>query len=208
MSNREEDTPLIFKVILISIIIAAIFGAFMGIVNISLIRMNSKEIDEINSVIDKSINMKMSKIENEISSIDASLRPGGVIDLYINAYHYLSNSSIDLQKIVTLAQSDSGKTFFSFYVTGENEVWVGVLKNGKYTFQSEITPGLSLQRFYINCKPSVSTSYTVTLNSSSIIMSGSPQNTYILLSTSNGARLMKMSARSLSVDDLLAEGGH
>ncbi len=208
MANSEEETPLLFKIMIILIIIAAIFGAFMGIVNLSLIKMNAKEIEDINTVMDKSINVKISKIENEISSIDASLRPGGMIDLYINAYHYLSNSKIDLQKIVTLAQNEKGKDFFSIYVTGTNEVWIGVMKDGKYVFQSEVTPGLSPQKFYVNCTPSVSTSYTITLNSSSIVMSGSPLNTYILAHTNRGVRLLRMNSRTMNVKDMLSEGGY
>ncbi len=206
MNNQEEDTPFIFKIIIILIIVSAIFGAFMGVVNLSLARMNSKEIGEVNSIIDKSINTKISRIENEISSIDTSLRPGGMIDLYINAYHYLSNSSIDLQKIVTIAQSNYGKTFFSIYITGKYEVWIGVMKDGKYVFQSEMTPGISDQRFFVNSTPTVLTSYTITLNSSSILMSGDPQNTYVLLVTPDGARLLKMSSKSLSVGELIQEG--
>ncbi|WP_456399388.1 hypothetical protein [Mesoaciditoga sp.] len=206
MNNQEEDTPFIFKIIIILIIVSAIFGAFMGVVNLSLARMNSKEIGEVNSIIDKSINAKISRIENEISSIDTSLRPGGMIDLYINAYHYLSNSSIDLQKIVTIAQSNYGKTFFSIYITGKYEVWIGVMKNGKYVFQSEMTPGISDQRFFVNSTPTVSTSYTITLNSSSVLMSGDPQNTYVLLVTPDGAQLLKMSSKSLSVGELIQEG--
>ncbi len=208
MTSQEEETPLLFKIIIILIIIAAIFGAFMGIVNLSLIRMNAKELKKINDTVNKSINVKISKMENSLASIDASLKPGGMIDMYINAYHFLSNTNVDLQKIVTLAQSEKGKTFFSFYITGESEVWIGVMKNGKYVFQSEITPGLSTRRFYVNCAPTVSTSYTITLNSSSVVLSGAPQNTYILLHGENGAKLMKMSSRRMNVSDLLSKGGY
>jgi len=93
-----------------------------------------------------------------------------MVDLYINAYHFLANTQIDLERIVTLSQESADKNFFSVYVTGEKNVWIGILENGKYVFQAEMRPGLSSQRFYVNSSPSVFTSYTLKLNPSAVLM--------------------------------------
>ncbi len=204
MDNMEgQETPLLFKIVIISIIAGAIFGSFMSIVDLSLVKSTSKEVSKLNKIIDESVNTRLSNMENEISTMKTALNPGGIVDLYINAYHFLSNSQVDLEKIVTLVQSKSGKTFFSFYITGKDNVWIGVSKNERYIFQSEENPGLSPQRFYINTSPDVSTSYTFTVNTSTIVMSGSPNNTYILLYDGQGAKLVRMTSRIMHVSDLL-----
>ncbi len=204
MNNTEsQETPLIFKIVVMIIIVGAIFGSFMSIVDLSLVKSTSREVENLNKIINESVNIRLSNMENDISTMQSALHPGGIVDLYVNAYHFLSNSQIDLEKIVTIAQSKSGKTFFSFYITGKGNVWIGVSKSEHYIFQSEENPGLSPQMFYINSSPDVSTTYTFTVNSSTIVMSGSPKNTYILLYDKNGAKLVHMSSRIVHVSDLL-----
>ncbi len=202
-STEGQETPLLFKIVIIAIIAGAIFGSLMSIVDLSLVKSTSKEMSKLNRIIDGSVNGKLNKMENEISTMQTALNPGGIVDLYINAYHFLSNSQVDLEKIVTLLQNKNGKVFFSFYVTGKNNVWIGVSKNERYIFQSEEKPGLSPQRFYINSFPDISTSYTFKVNTSTFIMSGSPNNTYILLYDGENAKLVRMTSKIMHVSDLL-----
>ncbi len=204
MDNMEEqETPLLFKIVIIAIIAGAIFGSFMSIVDLSLVKSTSRDVEKLNKTINESVNTKLSNMENKISTMRSALKPGGIVDLYINAYHFLSNSQVDLEKIVTLAQSKTGKTFFSFYITGKDNVWIGVSKNERYIFQSEENPGLSSQMFYVNSSPNISTSYTFTVNTSTILMSGSPRSTYILLYDGQSAKLVHMTSRIMHVSDLL-----
>ncbi len=205
MDNIEEETPLIFKVMIILIIASAMFGTVMGIVDLSLSKLNSKKISELSSAL-KSLNVQINKIENSVSAIDASLKPGGMVDLYINAYHFLANTQIDLERIVTLSQESADKNFFSVYVTGEKNVWIGILENGKYVFQAEMRPGLSSQRFYVNSSPSVLTSYTLKLNPSAVLMSGAPENTYLLVRFQGGTKLIKLESKSIEVGKLYGGG--
>ncbi len=202
MDNFEEETPLVFKVLIILIILSAIFGAVMGIVDLSLSKLNAKKIENLTTAL-KSINVQINDIENSVSSIDASLKPGGIVDLYINAYHFLSNTKIDLERIVTLAQNPSNGKFFAIYVTGKKSVWIGISQNKKYVFQSEMTPGLSARRFYVDSLPSVLTAYTLKLEPSAVLKSGDPENTYILVHLPGETKIVKMQTKSVEVEKLL-----
>ncbi len=204
MVNDEDsqEFPILFKILVIIVILSALFGTFMSLVDFALIKSESQEISKVNGIVFGSLNNRLNKMESEISNIKSSLMPGGIVDLYVNAYHFLSNSQVDLEKIVTLAESTKNKTYFTFYITGENGVWVGVSQRGKYIFQSEIRPGLSSTRFYVNGSPNISTSYTFSVNASTVIMSGSPSQTYVLFFNKGKAKIVRMSSTMMRVESL------
>jgi len=200
--DENQEFPVLFKILVIIVILSALFGTFMSLVDFALVKSTSREISKINGTMLGSMSDRLNKIESDISNVKSSLMPGGIVDLYVNAYHFLSNSQMDLEKIVTLAENTKGKTYFLFYITGERGVWVGISKGGKYVFQSEMRPGLSSTRFYVNTSPEVSTSYTFMVDSSTVIMSGSPSQTYILVLSKNGAKIVKMRSTMMRVKDL------
>lgn len=200
--DESQEFPVLFKILVIIVILSALFGTFMSLVDFALVKSTSREISKINGTMLGSMSDRLNKIESDISNVKSSLMPGGIVDLYVNAYHFLSNSQVDFEKIVTLAENTKGKTYFSFYVTGERGVWVGISQKGRYVFQSEMKPGLSLTRFYVNSSPEVSTSYTFSVSSSAVIMSGSPSQTYILVLDKKGAKIVKMRSTMMRVKDL------
>ncbi len=200
--DENQEFPILFKILVIIVILSALFGTFMSLIDFALVKSASREISRINRTLLASMSDRINNMENDISNVKSSLMPGGIMDLYVNAYHFLSNSQVDLEKIVTLAEDTNGKTYFSFYITGESGVWIGISKGGRYVFQSEMKQGLSPERFYVNNTPKISTSYTFTVDSSTVIMSGSPSRTYILMVNKKGAKIVKMSSTRVLVKRL------
>lgn len=200
--DENQEFPILFKILVIIVILSALFGTFMSLIDFALVKSASREISRINRTLLASMSDRINNMENDISNVKSSLMPGGIMDLYVNAYHFLSNSQVDLEKIVTLAEGTNGKTYFSFYITGESGVWIGISKGGRYVFQSEMKQGLSPERFYVNNTPKISTSYTFTVDSSTVIMSGSPSRTYILMVNKKGAKIVKMSSTRVLVKRL------
>ncbi len=207
MEENKEKVPFLFKVIVIMIIAGAVFGTLMSIVNFSIIKSMSNNLNEINKSTIGKINEHLTEIDSEINNLKGSIGPGGIIDKYINAYKFLSNNQLDLEKILTFSNDSKNTAYFSIYVTGSSGVWIGIGRNGKYTFQSELRPGLSPQRFYVIGTPQITTSYTITADSSSVIVSGDPSRTYIMTARNGVASMVRMTSSTLKIEDLLNQIG-
>lgn len=200
--NEEEKIPVLFKIIVVMIIAGALFGTLMSIVNFAIIKSMSNDLEKINKSTIGKINERLTELDSETASLKNAMGPGGIVDRYINSYKFLSNAQLDLEKVLTFSVDSKNSTYFSVYITGNTGVWIGIGKNGKYTFQSELRPGLSPQRFYVNGTPQIMTSYTVTTDSSSIIVSGDPSRTYIVTADRGTARIVHMTSSTLKIEDL------
>lgn len=189
--NDEEDTPFIYKIIVIVIIIAAIFATFMGILNFALVRSDSVEIANLGKTID-SINGRLNGIDSDISTLKQNISPGGIVDEYINSYNFLANGNIDLEKILTFSSINPSAEYLSIYITGKKGVWISVTKSGQLLLQADMRPGLSDYLFFLSGTPTVKTTYTISLDRSCVITSTDASNTYFLVSKNGSSELMRM----------------
>ncbi len=201
--NEEENTPLLFKIAVILIIMGTAFGTFMGIVNFAFIRSLSNELSDLNKNTVGNINGRLNKIDSEITSLKEDIQPGGIVDEYINAYNFLSNTNFDLEKLLTFASANASSTYFTVYVTGSSNVWINVSRGGQSILQVDLKPGLSNYAFFVSGKPDVKTFYTLSVDLSTIITSSDASSTYFLVAINGSANLIKMKTSSVSVSNIL-----
>jgi hypothetical protein len=189
--NDEENTPLIYKIVVILVIVAAIFATFMSILDFALVRSNSAEISNLSKTME-SISGRLNEIDSDISALKQSISPGGVVDEYINSYNFLSNGNIDLEKILTFSSVNPNSDYFSIYITGKKGVWINVTKGGQLLLQADMRPGLSDYVFFLSGTPTVKTTYTISLDRSCVVASNDASNTYFLVSKKGSSELLRM----------------
>lgn len=198
--NDENDTPLIYKIIVVIVIVAAIFATFMGILNFALVRSNSSEISNLEGMIG-SINGNINEMNTKLSSLNQMILPGGVVDEYINSYNFLSNTNLDLERMMTFSSIDPTSDYFTIYTTGKKGVWIGVTKNGQTILQADMRPGLSYYFFFVSSTPTVKTSYTFLLDKSCVITSSNASSTYFLVSRNGSSDLIRMKKQSEMISE-------
>ncbi len=198
--NDEENTPLIYKIIVILIIIAAVFATFMGILDFALVRSNSEELSNLNKTID-SINGRLNKNSSDISALKQNISPGGIVDEYIDSYNFLTNTNLDLERILTFASVNPNSDYFSIYITGKRSVFVSVTKAGQLLLQANMRPGLSDYVFFLSGTPTVKTSYTILLDRSCVITSSDASDTYFLVSKNGSSELLRMKGQFQAVSE-------
>jgi len=197
----NEETPFIYKLIVVLVIVAAIFAAFMSILDFAFIRSNSVSISNMDSEI-KSINGQINDINSNISILKQDIYPGGIIDKYISAYNFLSNTSVDLQRILTFASQQPQAQYFTIYVTGNRGVWINVSKKDQYILQAELRPGLSNYMFFYSGTPTVKTIYTISVDNSCFVTSNDASATYFLVSQNGVSKILKMQKNPQPVAEL------
>ncbi len=198
--NDEENTPLIYRIIVIVVIVAAIFATFMGILDFALVRSNSEEISNLNKTME-SINGRLNEDSSAISALKQSISPGGVVDEYINSYNFLANSDLDLEKILTFSSINPNSNYLSIYITGKQNVFINVTKSGQLLLQAEMRPGLSNYVFFLSGTPTVKTSYTISLDRSCVITSADASDTYFLVSKNGSSELLRMKSQFQPVSE-------
>jgi hypothetical protein len=201
--NENENISVLFKIVVVLIIVGAIFGTFMSIVNFALIRSISNEISTLNNLTISSMNDRMNRMDSDISSLESNIQPGGIVDEYINAYNFLSNTNLDLEKLLTFASETPDATYLTVYIEGRSNVWITVTNNGQSLLQADLKPGLSDYVFFISGNPNVKTSYTIMLAPSSIITTSDASATYILLAQNGKTSILHTKSPSLSVSNIL-----
>ncbi|MGC8705039.1 MAG: hypothetical protein ACP5RU_06235 [Athalassotoga sp.] len=197
----NEETPFIYKLIVVLVIVAAIFAAFMSILDFAFIRSNSVSISNMDSEI-KSINGQINDINSNISILKQDIYPGGIIDKYISAYNFLSNTSVDLQRILTFASQQPQAQYFTIYVTGNRGVWINVSKKDQYILQAELRPGLSNYMFFYSGTPTVKTIYTISVDNSCFVTSNDASATYFLVLQNGVSKILKMQKNPQPVAEL------
>lgn len=201
----NDETPLIYKLIVILVIISAIFATFMSILDFAFVKSNSVSIYNMEQEM-KSLNGEINNINSNLSSLKQDIYPGGVIDKYISAYNFLSNANLDLQKILTFASQNPDSQYFSIYVTGSKGVWISVSKKDQYILQAQLRPGLSNYLFFFSGTPTVRTIYTVSIDNSCVVASDDASNTYFLISQNGSSKIVKMWKNPQPVSELFQGG--
>ncbi len=167
-----------FVLFLISVaILSLIFSGY----SLFTLRTLKDELARTQNVLNRKIEEKTSRMQDDIENLKRLLGPKGVMDRYISAANVLMNYSVDLEKIITEIQNDRGTGYFRIFISGPKRVWVGLRSGGKYVVQKEFTPGLSDEKFYFFKSPSVKTKYTISIPKNISLITGDPQRTYILL---------------------------
>lgn len=198
--NDENNTPLIYRIIVIIIIVAAIFATFMGILDFALVRSNSSEISDLKGMIN-SINRNVNEMGTQLSSLNQMISPGGVVDEYINSYNFLSNTNLDLERMMTFSSIEPSSDYFTIYITGKKGVWIGVIKKGQTILQADMRPGMSDYFFFVSSTPTVKTSYTFLLDKSCVITSNNASSTYFLVSQNGSSKLVRMKNQSEMISE-------
>ncbi len=197
----NEETPFIYKLIVVLVIVSAIFATFMSILDFAFIRSNSVSISNMDEEI-KSMNGQINDINSNISILKQDIYPGGIIDKYISAYNFLSNTSVDLQRILTFASQQPQAQYFTIYITGNKGVWINVSKKDQYILQAELRPGLSNYLFFYSGTPTVETIYTISVDKSCVVTSNDASDTYFLISQSGVSKIIKMQKNPQPVSEL------
>ncbi|BBJ28452.1 hypothetical protein [Athalassotoga saccharophila] len=197
----NEETPFIYKLIVVLVIVSAIFATFMSILDFAFIRSSSVSISNMDEEI-KSMNGQINDINSNISILKQDIYPGGIIDKYISAYNFLSNTSVDLQRILTFASQQPQAQYFAIYVTGNRGIWINVSKKDQYILQAELRPGLSNYLFFYSGTPTVKTIYTIPVDNSCVVTSNDASDTYFLISQNGMSKILKMQKNPQPVSEL------
>lgn len=181
MTKRRRTSPALS--IGLFLIMAAIIGFVFSLISINRVGQMKAELSQMRRQYDEDLKAIEDDFEAKLASVERLLGSGGTLEQYIVAKNFLSNYAIDLETIITEAQSSSDRPYFRIFVTGTKEVWVGVKKNSAdtaYFFQKNLKPGLSQEKFFYFKNPEIETKYTVMVGRDAYVRSGAPENIYLL----------------------------
>ncbi|AFK06347.1 MULTISPECIES: hypothetical protein [Mesotoga] len=193
MTKRRRTSPALS--IGLFLIMAAIIGFVFSLISINRVGQMKAELSQMRRQYDEDLKAIEDDFEAKLASVERLLGSGGTLEQYIVAKNFLSNYAIDLETIITEAQSSSDRPYFRIFVTGTKEVWVGVKKNSAdtaYFFQKNLKPGLSQEKFFYFKNPEIETKYTVMVGRDAYVRSGAPENIYLLFFGFGSGKLVKM----------------
>ncbi|MFO7881653.1 MAG: hypothetical protein R6U52_03820 [Kosmotogaceae bacterium] len=185
------------------------FALFLGIFFIVLIIVSSSlslltlvKVNELNNEIkafqdeiNKRVNDFTTDFESDISKIKDIITPGGVLEEYVVAKSFIENLEEDLAMVLTEAQQSDDRPYFRFFITGKDQVWIGLKNNAddsSYFFQKTFLPGLSKEKFFYFKDPLVETKYTIKVKNDSYIRAGNPDSVYVIFFGFESGKLVQM----------------
>ncbi len=122
----------------------------------------------------ENLNKKISALSERISKLESSIGANSVIDKYISAANFLSNTSVDLEKIVEELYDDPTTGYIRLFVMGQENVWVTFKKGDTTYFSRELKPGLAPYKFYYFKSPAIQTQYAIQVPKDCTIVIGKP----------------------------------
>jgi hypothetical protein len=164
----------------------------LSIINVSKLQ---RELDGLLDEIDEKFVNMSGEMEKEVESTKELLGGNGIVENYLILKNYYENTSLDIARYVSELQKDKDKPYFRFFITGTENVWIGIKDNvddGSYKFQKTYEPGMSEEKFYYFKKPDVETEYDIFISPESYIKAGIPENVYLMFTAFGSGKLVKV----------------
>ncbi|AJC73876.1 hypothetical protein AJ81_06365 [Pseudothermotoga hypogea DSM 11164 = NBRC 106472] len=127
------------------------------------------------------LSQKIDTLSSRISKIEELLKAGTGIEKIITSANYLSNLSVDLERILEEMVDDPTTGYIRLFVIGQENVWVTFRKGNEIYFSRELKPGLAPYKFYYFKEPSIQTQYSIKIPRDCTIVIGKPGTVYFLV---------------------------
>lgn len=167
----------------LTLIIAAILSFVFGMVAITKSAKVQKEFNNLKASIDRRLSETTAELTARVDSVSDMVSGGGLLEQYIVAKNYLENAATDLDEIITELQNTKDRPYFRIFITGNEEMWIGVKKHVNdeaYGYQKVFRPGLSTEKFYYFKDPLVQTAYTIRVGTDATIRAAAPESVYLI----------------------------
>ncbi|MEJ5228660.1 MAG: hypothetical protein WHT65_01540 [Pseudothermotoga sp.] len=151
-------------------IVALVCGSVLSIFSFVYYVKQRKQQDVVVASLEKKINT----LNDRISKLETSFGPNSVLDKYISAANFLSNTSTDLERIVEELYDDPTTGYLRLFVMGQENVWVTFRKGETVYFSKELKPGLAPYKFYYFKTPPIQTQYSLQVPKDCSIVIGKP----------------------------------
>jgi len=122
----------------------------------------------------ENLNKKITALSERISKLETFMGPNSMIDKYISAANFLSNTSNDLERIIEELHDDPTTGYMRIFVMGQENVWVTFKKGETTYFSRELKPGLAPYKFYYFKTPAIQTQYSVQIPRDCSVVLGKP----------------------------------
>jgi hypothetical protein len=127
------------------------------------------------------LSQKIDTLSNRVSKLEELLKAGTGIERIITSANYLSNLSVDLERIIEELTDDPTTGYIRLFVIGQDNVWVTFRKGNEVYFSRELKPGLAPYKFYYFKEPSIQTQYSIKVPRDCSIVLGKPGVVYFLV---------------------------
>lgn len=189
--KRKNIGLFIALFLIVGSLLAMLFSG-LSIINVSKLQ---RELDGLLDEIDEKFVNMSDEMEKEVESTKELLGGNGIVENYLILKNYYENTSLDIARYVSELQKDKDKPYFRFFITGTENVWIGIKDNvddGSYKFQKTYKPGMSEEKFYYFKKPDVETEYDIFISPESYIKAGIPENVYLMFTAFGSGKLVKV----------------
>lgn len=193
MAKRRRASPAL--AIGLFLIMAAIIGFIFSLIAINKVGQMEAELTQMRKQYDQELLSIEDDFKAKLASVERLLGSGGTLEQYIVAKNFLSNTTVDLEAIITEAQKASDRPYFRVFVTGTKDIWVGIKKastDSGYFFQKNFKPGLSQEKFYYFKNPEVETKYTIMVGKDAYLRTGAPESVYLIFFGFDSGKLVRM----------------
>ncbi|WP_367361632.1 hypothetical protein [Mesotoga sp.] len=193
MAKRRRTSPAL--AIGLFLIMAAIIGFIFSLIAINKVGQMKAELTQMRKQYDQELLSIEDDFKAKLASVERLLGSGGTLEQYIVAKNFLSNTTVDLEAIITEAQKASDRPYFRVFVTGTKDIWVGIKKastDSGYFFQKNFKPGLSQEKFYYFKNPEVETKYTIMVGKDAYLRTGAPESVYLIFFGFDSGKLVRM----------------
>jgi len=193
MAKRRRTSPAL--AIGLFLIMAAIIGFIFSLIAINKVGQMEAELTQMRKQYDQELLSIEDDFKAKLASVERLLGSGGTLEQYIVAKNFLSNTTVDLEAIITEAQKASDRSYFWVFVTGTKDIWVGIKKastDSGYFFQKNFKPGLSQEKFYYFKNPEVETKYTIMVGKDAYLRTGAPESVYLIFFGFDSGKLVRM----------------
>ena len=177
------------------LIIGSLLAMILSGLNIIKVSSLQREIDTLLNQIDDKFVKIQDEMSTEVESTKELLGGNGIVENYLILKNYYENTSNDISRYVSELQTSKDKPYFQFFITGTENVWIGIKDNvddGSYKFQKTFRPGKSDEKFYYYKKPDVETEYDIFISPESYIKAGVPENVYLMFTAFGSGKLVRM----------------
>ncbi|MFW6135116.1 MAG: hypothetical protein ACOC5R_06025 [Elusimicrobiota bacterium] len=179
----------------IFLVVLVIVSSSLSLLTLVKVNELNNEITVFKDAVNDRVNSFTKNFQTDISEIKKLITPGGVLEEYVVAKTFIESLEEDLSTILTEAQQSDDRPYFRFFITGKEDVWIG-LKNNKddssYFFQKTFFPGLSKEKFFYFKEPIVETDYTIIINNDSYIRTANPDAVYLIFFGFESGKLVQM----------------
>lgn len=124
---------------------------------------------------------KIEALSGRISKIEELLKPGSGFEKVITSANYLSNLSLDLERVLEELVDDPTTGYIRLFVIGQENVWVTFKRGDQTYFSRELKPGLAPYKFYYFKEPAIQTQYSIKIPRDCSIVIGKPGMVYFLV---------------------------